>query len=40
MDSKELWEVFAKSGDIELYGMYKTLKEEEQAKWKNSKQKQ
>lgn len=29
MDSKEFWEMFAKSGDIELYEMYRTLKEEE-----------
>ena len=40
MDSKELWEMFEATGDIELYSMYKTLKEEEQTKWKNSKQKQ
>ena len=29
MRSNEFWEMFEKSGDIELYGMYRTLKEEE-----------
>ena len=29
MNSKELWEMFATTGDIELYDMYRTLKEDE-----------
>ena len=30
MRSQDLWEMFQATGDLELYGMYRTLKEEEQ----------
>ena len=30
MRSQELWEMFQATGDVELYAMYRTLKEEEQ----------
>ena len=32
MTDKEMWKLFAKTGDIELYSMYRTLKEERESK--------
>lgn len=29
MNKRELWEMFAKTGDIEVYGMYLAMKEYE-----------
>lgn len=30
MDSKDIWKMFQKTGDIEWYSMYRSLKEEEE----------
>ena len=29
MNEKELWNMFAKTGDVEWYAMYRTMKEDE-----------
>ncbi len=34
MDDKELWEMFKKTGDVEWYEMYRTMKEEKNDKKK------
>ncbi len=34
MDDKELWEMFVKTGDVEWYEMYRTMKEENNDKKK------
>lgn len=31
MTEKELWRMFVKTGDVELYSMYRTLKEERES---------
>lgn len=32
MDERQLWEMFAKTGDVEWYEMYRSMKEENKSK--------
>lgn len=32
MDSEQLWQMFKKTGDVEWYTLYRTMKEEDEAR--------
>jgi hypothetical protein len=40
MNEKDLWQLFAKTGDIELYNMYRAMKEYEEKDKKPSEEKE
>lgn len=39
MNEKDLWQLFAKTGDIELYNMYRAMKEHEEKGAESSEEK-